>query len=127
MSEKEYRNKEALEANQFTPDKAREAQAKGVEQRKRNKKTNTIVADAVRAELNRVQQNGKTVMENIVAKTMKALFDNPSVKDVKDLQTILGEEVKTVNVVQTEQRSREEAFSAALDIEPYEAGEEEGE
>ena len=113
----------------FASDSAKEAQAKSVEARKRNKKSRTMIADAVRAELSEVQSNGKTKLENIVAKTMKALFDNPSVKDVKDLQSILGEEVKTINVTSLEQKSAAEAFAAATAIQPYdpEIDDEEGE
>lgn len=119
-------SKEDIVKHQITHANAAAMQAKGVEARKANKKSKTMIADAVRKELAEVQSNGKTKLENIVAKAIKAAFDNASTGQLKDLQAICGEEMRNINItgaVDT-RLSREEA-AAMLGIGG--AAEEEGE
>lgn len=85
--------------NTLAKDMQREIRSKGGKARARKMKERKTIADALRQVLDEpVEKGSKTTrMDAIAIKTIKNLYDQPSIKGMKVLAEILGELKQTIN------------------------------
>ena len=81
-----------------TTDEARQIGRKGGVASGRSRRKRKLIADALRKVLDEPMAHGtkQTKLEGIAIKTIKKLFDDPDIRDVKVLAEVLGELKQTI-------------------------------